>query len=59
MGLMNGCPIISYLILSYLILRGHYDGFFDGVDEWVTHVAEPLDEARKQMAPKSELIMNE
>ena len=38
---------------------GHFDGLFTGVDDWVHYVAEPLDQARKLMAPQSELIMNE
>ena len=29
------------------------------VDEWVTHVAAPLEEARKVLAPHSQLVMNE
>ena len=36
-----------------------WDHFFSGVDQWVIHVAEPLDSARQTMAPDSKLIMNE
>ena len=36
-----------------------WDAFFTGVDEWVTHVAKPLDKARQALAPQSQLVMNE
>ena len=36
-----------------------WHSFFDGVDEWIDHVAAPLDDARKVLAPEAQLIMNE
>jgi len=36
-----------------------FSQFFSGLDEWVENFGEPLDRARRELAPESEMIMNE
>jgi hypothetical protein len=38
---------------------GSFKDLFDGVDAWLHGFADPLGEARNQLAPHTELVMNE
>merc|ERR1740139_2001475 len=50
------------VVASHMVLNGgggSFSQFFSGLDEWVENFGEPLDRARRELAPESEMIMNE
>lgn len=52
-------PYVSNHVALYGGPQDEWLGLFEGVDEWVSHVATPLEAARRQLAPGSVLVMNE
>ena len=52
-------PVVSNHVALYGNPQDNWRGFFQGVDEWIDHVATPLERARRRLAPSSRLVMNE